>query len=58
MIISSILHKPFYVETVFSKNGVVWGVRTDVSKEHRASIIRVTRIGALGTLAITSNYYG
>jgi hypothetical protein len=31
-------------------------VRTDVSKECRASIIRVTRIGELGTmLAITSN---
>jgi hypothetical protein len=31
-------------------------VRTDVSKEHSASIIRVTRIGELGTtLAVTSN---
>jgi hypothetical protein len=31
-------------------------VRTDVSKEFRASIIRVTRIGELGTtLAVTSN---
>jgi demethoxyubiquinone hydroxylase (CLK1/Coq7/Cat5 family) len=31
-------------------------VRTDVSEEHIASIIRVTRIGELGTtLAITSN---
>jgi hypothetical protein len=27
-------------------------VRTDVSEEHSASIIRVTRIGELGTLAI------
>jgi hypothetical protein len=32
-------------------------VRTDVSEELRASIIRVTRIGELGiTLAITSNW--
>jgi hypothetical protein len=31
-------------------------VRTDVSEELRASIIRVTRIGVLGTtLAVTSN---
>jgi hypothetical protein len=31
-------------------------VRTDVSEEHFASIIRVTRIGELGTtLAVTSN---
>jgi hypothetical protein len=31
-------------------------VRTDVSKELSASIIRVTRIGLLGTtLAVTSN---
>jgi hypothetical protein len=30
-------------------------VRADVSEELRASIIRVTRIGELGTLAITSN---
>jgi hypothetical protein len=30
-------------------------VRTDVSEELRASIIRVTRIGELGTLAVTSN---
>jgi hypothetical protein len=30
-------------------------VRTDVSDERSASIIRVTRIGELGTLAITSN---
>jgi hypothetical protein len=30
-------------------------VRTDVSEEHSASIIRVTRIGELGTtLAVTS----
>jgi hypothetical protein len=29
-------------------------VRTDVSEEHIASIIRVTRIGELGTLAVTS----
>jgi hypothetical protein len=30
-------------------------VRTDVSEERSASIIRVTRIGELGTLAVTSN---
>jgi hypothetical protein len=30
-------------------------VRTDVSEEHNASIIRVTRIGELGTLLVTSN---
>jgi hypothetical protein len=30
-------------------------VRTDVTEEHSASIIRVTRIGELGTLAATSN---
>jgi hypothetical protein len=30
-------------------------VRTDVSEELSASIIRVTRIGELGTLALTSN---
>jgi hypothetical protein len=29
-------------------------VRTDVSEELSASIIRVTRIGAVGTLAVTS----
>jgi hypothetical protein len=30
-------------------------VRTDVSEELSSSVIRVTRIGELGTLAITSN---
>jgi hypothetical protein len=30
-------------------------VRTDVSEELSASFIRVTRIGRLGTLAVTSN---
>jgi hypothetical protein len=30
-------------------------VRADVSEERRASFIRVTRIGALGTLAVTRN---
>jgi hypothetical protein len=30
-------------------------VRTDVSEESSASFIRVSRIGELGTLAITSN---
>jgi hypothetical protein len=43
------------------KNGVfgmlprVALVRTDVSEELSASIIRVTRLGELGTLAVTSN---
>jgi hypothetical protein len=44
------------------KNAVFWGVmafgscKTDVSEEHVTSIIRVTRIGELGTtLAVTSN---
>jgi hypothetical protein len=30
-------------------------VRTDVSEEINASIIRVTKIGELGTLAVASN---
>jgi hypothetical protein len=30
-------------------------VRTDVSEELSAFIIRVTRIGELGTLAVTTN---
>jgi hypothetical protein len=30
-------------------------VRTDVSEELSASIVRMTRIGELGTLAVTSN---
>jgi hypothetical protein len=33
----------------------VYLVRTDVSEELSASIIRVTRIGVLGTLAVTRN---
>jgi hypothetical protein len=43
------------------KNGVFWMLRcvalarTDVSEELSASIIRVTRIGELGTSAVTSN---
>jgi hypothetical protein len=43
------------------KNGVFWDVRpvafvkTDVSDELNASIFRVTRIGELGTLAVTNN---
>jgi demethoxyubiquinone hydroxylase (CLK1/Coq7/Cat5 family) len=32
-------------------------VRADVSEERIASIIRVARIGELGTLAVTSNYH-
>jgi hypothetical protein len=35
--------------------GCVALVRTDVSKEHSASIIRVTRIGELVTLDVISN---
>jgi hypothetical protein len=31
-------------------------MRTDVSEKPNTSIIRVTRIGELGTLAVTSNY--
>jgi hypothetical protein len=30
-------------------------VRTDVSEEHSASVIKVTRISELGKLAVTSN---
>jgi hypothetical protein len=30
-------------------------VRTDISEERSASIVRVTRIGELGTLAVTNN---
>jgi hypothetical protein len=43
------------------KNAVFWNVtpvalvRTDVSEELIASIIRMTRIGKLVTLAVTSN---
>jgi hypothetical protein len=43
------------------KNAVFWDVtpcgfmRTNVSEEHIDSIIRVTRIGKLGMLAVTSN---
>jgi hypothetical protein len=42
-----------------ASSGILRGValvRTDVSEELRASIIRVTRIGELGTLAVTSKY--
>jgi hypothetical protein len=45
------------------KNAVFWDVtvvlvRTDVSEERGASIIKVTRIGKLGTmLAVTSSNY-
>jgi hypothetical protein len=35
--------------------GRVTLVRTEVSEKLSASIIRVTRIGELGTLAVTSN---
>jgi hypothetical protein len=46
---------------VTMKNGVFWDVaprgslRTDFSEERVTSIIRVTRIGELGKLAVTSN---
>jgi hypothetical protein len=46
---------------VIMKNGIFWDarpvalVRTEVWEELSASIIRVTRIGELGTLAVTSN---
>jgi hypothetical protein len=30
-------------------------IRTDVTEERSSSVIRVTRIGELGTLAVTSN---
>jgi hypothetical protein len=49
-------------EIHLEQNAVFWdvtpcgSVRTDVSKELSASIIRATRIGELGTtLAVTSN---
>jgi hypothetical protein len=52
----------FEVFTIVTmKNAVFWDVRTcgslstDISEEHSASIIRVTRISELGTLAVTSN---
>jgi hypothetical protein len=43
------------------KDAVFWDIMllalvgADVSEEHIASIFRVTRIGELGTLAVTSN---
>jgi hypothetical protein len=43
---------------VTMKNVVFWDValeRTNILEERTASIIRVTRIGELGTLAVTSN---
>jgi hypothetical protein len=39
----------------FDMLGIVALVRTDVSEERIASIIMVTRIGELGTLAVSSN---
>jgi hypothetical protein len=47
---------------VTMKNTVFWDVtpcgslRTDVSEERNVSIIRMTRIGEPGTLAVTSYY--
>jgi hypothetical protein len=46
---------------VTMKNAISWdvmpcdSVRHDVSKEYSTSIIKMTRIGELGTLAVTSN---
>jgi hypothetical protein len=41
---------------IMASSGILRRVRTEVSKELSASIIRVTRIGELGTtLAVTSN---
>jgi hypothetical protein len=46
---------------VIMKNGVFWVsrrvtfVRADVSEERSASIIKVTRIGELGTLAVNES---
>jgi hypothetical protein len=51
----------FWQTSVNKKNGVFWDVtsaalvRTDISEELSTSIIRVTRIGKLGTIAVTSN---
>jgi hypothetical protein len=39
---------------VTMKNGVLWDI-THVSEERSSSTIRVTRIGEVGTLAVTSN---
>jgi hypothetical protein len=55
-----LIYVRFQVFTVMTmKNGVFWDValvRTDVLEERSASIIRVIRIGELGTkLAVTSN---
>jgi hypothetical protein len=41
--------------TIFVMLRSVALVRTDVSEDRIASIIRITRIGELGTLAVTSN---
>jgi hypothetical protein len=49
------------VTAVTMKNGFFWDVtpcgscKTDASEELSASIIRATRIGELGTLAVTSS---
>jgi hypothetical protein len=40
---------------VFSMLRRVALIRTDVSEELSASFIRVTRVGELGTVAVTSN---
>jgi hypothetical protein len=56
--ISYVRFEVFTVVTM--KNGIFWDVRcvalvrTDVSEELNASIIRETRIGEPGTLAVTS----
>jgi hypothetical protein len=49
------------IKNIYIKNAVFWEVRrvalvrTDVSEELSTSIMTVTRIGELGTLAVTSN---
>jgi hypothetical protein len=49
------LHDGDYEECCLLRCDAVWLVRTKVSEERIASIIRVTTIGELGTLAVTSN---
>jgi hypothetical protein len=47
-------HGGDYEEHVFC-DVTPWGSSKNVSEEHIASIIRLTRIGELGTLSVTSN---
>jgi hypothetical protein len=56
---NSVRYEVFMVVTM--KNSIFWDVtnvalvRTDVLREHITSILRVPRIGEVGTLAVTSN---